>query len=377
MSIDLMGADWTLGFMPYGNRWRTNRRLFHRFFNISAVERLDPRLFRGIRGFLRRLAESPEDFADHTRLLGGSLILSIVYGIEVDSQENQFFANAQQATYSLGPALLPGTFLVDWIPSLKYLPSWLPGAGFHAVAKRARRKLDEMKNLPFDHVKDNMKSGSSYSPSIASTCLEELDELKTQGVDEGTIRDLSAGVYVGGADTPPVVLQDFILAMVLHPHVLKKAQEEIDQLLGGERLPQYSDRPNLPYVSAVFKEIVRWRPPTPLSIPHRSMQDDVYEGYFIPAGTAVIENVWAMSRDESIYPDPETFNPERFIKDGHINPEVQDPEKFMSGHGRRYVSQRFAVDRHRPISPPATRFLMHVFLVSFIAFALESISQPE
>ena len=97
--------------------------------------------------------------------------------------------------------------------------------------------------------------------------------------------------------------------MVLHPHVFKKAQEEIDQLLGGERLPQYSDRPSLPYVSAVFKEIVRWRPPTPLGsshllpaqieislfhvgVPHRSMQDDVYEGYLIPAGTTVIENVW-------------------------------------------------------------------------------------
>ena len=50
------------------------------------------------------------------RRLGGSLILSIVYGIEAGSQEDQFFANAQQATYSLGPALLPGAFLVDWIP---------------------------------------------------------------------------------------------------------------------------------------------------------------------------------------------------------------------------------------------------------------------
>ena len=63
-----MGADWPLGFMPYGNRWRTHRRLFHRFFNVSTVERFDPRLFKGIRSFLKRLAESPEDFADHTRL---------------------------------------------------------------------------------------------------------------------------------------------------------------------------------------------------------------------------------------------------------------------------------------------------------------------
>ena len=96
---------------------------------------------------------------------------------------------------------------------------------------------------------------------------------------------------------------------MLHPHALT-AQEEIDQLLGGERLLQYSDRPKLPYASAVFKEIVRWRPPTPLGlswlptpvqviislfhvgIPHRSIQDDIREGHFIPAGTTVIENVW-------------------------------------------------------------------------------------
>jgi len=63
-----MGADWSLGFLPYGNRWRIHRRLFHKFFNVSAVERFDPRLFKGIRDFLRRLAEFPEDFADHTRL---------------------------------------------------------------------------------------------------------------------------------------------------------------------------------------------------------------------------------------------------------------------------------------------------------------------
>ena len=63
-----MGADWPLGFMPHGNRSRTHRRLFRRFFNVSAVERFDRRLFKGFRDFLRRLAESPEDFADHIRL---------------------------------------------------------------------------------------------------------------------------------------------------------------------------------------------------------------------------------------------------------------------------------------------------------------------
>jgi len=68
MGFFSMGAEWPLGFMPYGNRWRTHRRLFHRFFNVSAVDRFDSRLFKGIRDFPGRLADSPEDFADHTRL---------------------------------------------------------------------------------------------------------------------------------------------------------------------------------------------------------------------------------------------------------------------------------------------------------------------
>jgi len=65
------------------------------------------------------------------------------------------------------------------------------------------------------------------------------------------------------------------------------------------------------------------------------MQDDVYREYLIPAGATVIQNVWAIFHDPNIYPDPETFDPDRFLKDGKIDPLVFNPEDRVFGAGRR------------------------------------------
>ena len=130
-------------------------------------------------------------------------------------------------------------------------------------------------------------------------------------------------------------METFFLAMTLSPEVMKKAREELDRVIGKERLPEFSDGDNLPYIDAVVKELLRWNPPLPLSVPNRVTQDDVYRGYSIPAGATVIENVWAVCRDPSIYPDPEAFNPDRFLKDGEIDPLVFDPEDRVFGSGRR------------------------------------------
>jgi len=123
--------------------------------------------------------------------------------------------------------------------------------------------------------------------------------------------------------------------MVRNPKVLKKAQDELDRVVGKGRLPDFSDKDDLPYLDAIMKEVFRWNPPLPITIPKRATQDDVYRGYFIPAGATVVENVWAICRDPKIYPDPETFNPDRFLKDGKIDPSVFNPEDRIFGAGRR------------------------------------------
>ena len=87
-------------------------------------------------------------------------------------------------------------------------------------------------------------------------------------------------------------IYSFFLVMTLFPEVQKKAQAEIDAVVGSDRLPSFSDRPNLPYCDAIAKEVHRWHVVLPLAIPHRTEEDDWQNGAFIPAGTIVIPNTW-------------------------------------------------------------------------------------
>ena len=148
--------------------------------------------------------------------------------------------------------------------------------------------------------------------------------------------------------------------MVLYPDVQKKAQEELDKVINN-RLPEFNDRPNLPYINAMVKESLRWQPVTPLGIVHMATKADEYNGYYIPKGTAIIGNVWwvrlprlvrsfiqvhlrSILHDPEIYKDPLVYSPDRFLKDGKIDPTVRDPAVAAFGFGRRICPGRFLAE---------------------------------
>lgn len=83
-------------------------------------------------------------------------------------------------------------------------------------------------------------------------------------------------------------LGTFFLCMALHPEVQYKAQEEIDRVVGSDRLPVFEDRRALPYVEAIYREVMRWQPVLPLGVSHATTEDDMYNGYFIPKGELFI-----------------------------------------------------------------------------------------
>lgn len=114
----------------------------------------------------------------------------------------------------------------------------------------------------------------------------------------------------------------------------KKAQEEIDCVIGTDKLPSWSDQDALPYTSAVIKEVMRLYPPASLSLLHVVTNEDVYEGFRIPARSIVYGNIWAILRDEDMYKEPLKFNPERFLTTRENGPEP-DPLEYIFGFGRR------------------------------------------
>jgi cytochrome P450 len=105
----------------------------------------------------------------------------------------------------------------------------------------------------------------------------------------------AASMYLGGSDTTVAALMTFFLAMAVFPEVQKRAQEELDRVTGGERLPVTSDKASLPYIEAVMKETHRWHPIGPMALPHCSTQEDSINGYRIPKGAMLLPNNWCVS----------------------------------------------------------------------------------
>jgi cytochrome P450 len=136
------------------------------------------------------------------------------------------------------------------------------------------------------------------------------------------------------------------LAMVAYPEVQLRAQAELDAVVGRSRLPTFADYPHLPYIRAMVKEVLRWRPIAPLGVPHRLTMDDWYEGMFIPKGTICLPNVWHLNHDPEIYGETaEHFDPARHLDaNGDIAPGPPDAKE--EGHMSFGFGRRVCVGRH-------------------------------
>ncbi|KAF8157210.1 cytochrome P450 [Crassisporium funariophilum] len=333
MTTELMGWDWLMSGMLYGEPWRERRRLFQKHLRDSNTTLYQPGQLELIRKMLPRLLDTPDDFMAITRHAIGGLTLSLAYGINMQRSNDPYINLAEKAVASITVATAPGAFLVDLMPFLKYVPEFFPGAGFKKKARLWRKVQEDFRELPYLATVKNIASGHAR-PSFTSICLDELEESADPAHQLEVIKDTAGILFAAGADTTLSGVHTFFLAMACFPDAQARAQAELDRVIGS-RLPEFHDEPDLPYVSALVKEVLRWQPATPLGVPHLASEDDIYMGYHIPKGSIVIANAWAMLYDEGTYPDASNFKPERFLKDGKLDPNVRDPSTMAFGFGRR------------------------------------------
>jgi len=119
--------------------------------------------------------------------------------------------------------------------------------------------------------------------------------------------------FIAGTDTTTIAIRCLLLRMLMHPDVQRKVQHEIDDVIGRDRLPSMEDRSLMPYTDATILESFRTGTIVPINAPHSCLEDATFGGYTIPKGTPVFANIWAIHNDESLFPDPHSFRPERFI----------------------------------------------------------------
>ncbi|KAF9557275.1 cytochrome P450 [Agrocybe pediades] len=309
MASEILTGGIFMVFARYGTVWRKMRRAGHEGFNFRAAEKYKPVQAREAAFGALRILDTPDAWDTHLKRATAGSILSAVYGWKpISSKDEPLIKRIHAHTARIAAAVVPGAFLVDIIPILKYAPTWM------AKWKREGLEWHQQETDMFEgfnkDVEVNKKNGT-----LANHCFvgELIDTRDRHELTDKEAAWLAGIMFSAGAETTSGTLLYFIQAMVLYPEIQKKAQEELDRVVGRDRIPTFEDFDDLPYIRAMVKECLRWRPVGPLAVPRTISEDDWYEGYLIPKGTTVIPNIWAMNRDPQIFPDFDEFRPDRFL----------------------------------------------------------------
>ncbi|KAF8634118.1 hypothetical protein AX15_001055 [Amanita polypyramis BW_CC] len=341
--IKLIGADDLTALIQYGNNWRKQRKLFRECLGQKVIPSYEHFQTEKVQLMLELLLNDPKEFMEHCKWLSTAVTLATTFGYDVIPGQNndRFVKIAEEAAGRMAKLIVPGGTLVNILPFLKHIPPWVPGASAQKEAAEIRKGMSAYKNEPFEYVVQNLVSGNSKE-CMLENLLQRRPNVGGAYEDEGPIKSMVVATYIAGVETSHIAQLIFFLTMALHPNEQKRAQEEIDRVVGTERLPTFRDRASLPYVGALVRETLRWRLALPLSVPRSTVSDDVHSGFYIPKGSIVVVNTWALTRDESVYPDPESFRPERFLNsDGTLN---DDTMEYVFGFGRRICPGRFVAD---------------------------------
>ncbi|KAF5381245.1 hypothetical protein D9757_007868 [Collybiopsis confluens] len=394
MLRELMGWGDYLVFRLYDAGWKAQRKIISQAFP-SDIGQFQPKLLTATHDLLRSLRRT-NDVAKDLHSWAALFTMDVVYGMHPGNTESyhSYMVSALKAVESIAHAGSPGAYYVDQVPicvypfsfdamapsqlihffiQVKYIPEYFPGATFKRQAKEWNALRIRTTEEAFGVVKERVVQGTA-SRSLTSAALEQISQSDDVLEQEEHIKKASMTAFGGGIDTTVAALEAFIAAMLMNPHVQKQAQLELDKVLGPGDLPTFSDEPLLPYITAVVRETLRYQPVTPLgqllsllnplltgliggipaAIPHALTQDDVYEGYFIPKGSVIIPNVWSILHNDKDYPNPNQFNPSRFLDArGKLDPDVKDPSSAAFGFGRRICVRVAQLLMNPPFAEPA------------------------
>ncbi|PIL24685.1 cytochrome P450 [Ganoderma sinense ZZ0214-1] len=350
----LLALDFNFSGMAYGTWWRRHRRAFWQEFHPAAVSAYLPAQRQGARRFLNKLLTSPSKLREHVRFTFTAAILKVLFDVDVADDGDELVEVVEAAmewhdeVYVVGA----GHSILRVFPILRYIPPWFPGATIQRRAAYWRSTVIRLKEEPFRRFKAGSftrtmgNSGGCAVGRMISRMVRDTEKASAKEEEE-IIRNV-ATVAIEDANAKTDLSQMFstvqsvFIAMYLHPDVQRRAQAELDAVVGPNRLPDFRDRDRLVYVNALIREALWWQNVLPFAIPHCTVEDDEFREYFVPAGTNIFPNVWACMHDPEVYEDPDVFRPERFIRDGRLDfSTAPDPTKLIFGFGRRICPGRY------------------------------------
>ncbi|KAK4185184.1 cytochrome P450 1A2 [Podospora australis] len=334
-----MGWSPTLTWLRWGPKCHLHRKVLQPPFSKSRVKQYAANQRREALICCQGMLDDPENWINSVRRFSVAVVLKIAYGLEVDGSDSPWIKLADDSAEAVGKSGAPASSIMDRFPPTRYLPDWLPFMERLRFARTWRFSIENITKLPFEAAMDKQaQTDSNHEQSFVHERISIFRKNAAESLaNEFTLEDIqgaAATILIAGNDTTAATVMLLVLYLMQNPEAQRKAQQEVDCAVGGGRLPTWDDMSNLRYTQLVLQETYRMNPLSPLGIPHASIADDVYGGMFIPRGTIVYQNVWAMMHDESVYAEPFRFWPERYLpKEEGGNAEPLPAGNF--GFGRR------------------------------------------
>ena len=325
-SSDVFAEGKAIGFVDYSPEWRLHRKVA-----VSAIKTYTTRKVKefGINEefdlLLKRVRSrngQAHDITKEIRLAVMNVICALVFGsrYELDDPE---FTKFMEINDTIVNTLASGS-VVDVFPWLGFIP-------FKSI-QNLKQKCTELNEIISRIYQQHMDACRLDNPQdLTDTLLktkkqaeDEDSSIKEFLTDQHLIMTISE-VFMAGMETTASTLCWALIYLIHNPDVQKRLHQELDQVIGHDRVPDLEDKKNLPYLEATITETLRLSSIGALSVPHKTTVDTTLQGYSIPKGTTVLTNLWSLHHDPEIWDDPGSFRPERFLdEEGSFVPPKAD-----------------------------------------------------
>ncbi|KAJ1107353.1 hypothetical protein NDU88_004744 [Pleurodeles waltl] len=304
------------GFSSSGERWKQIRRfsvMTLRNFGMGKRS-IEQRIQEEAEFLVKELRKTNESPFDPTHIFTNAVsnvICSIVFGKRFEYEDKEFVKLLSMMT-DINPLMNSKSGqLYFMIPKIM---DYLPGPH-----KRALGCIEGLLEFVERRVKINLETLDPSSPrDFIDSFLIKMEQENTNPASEFHMKNLVTavvGLFFAGTETVSTTLRHGVLLLLKYPEIEEKIHNEIQQVVGANRTPALSDRAKMQYTDAVIHEIQRFSDILPLGIPHTTTQDAYFRGFTIPKGTDVLPILSSVLHDSTQFPNPEQFNPERFLSD--------------------------------------------------------------
>ncbi|KAK9049535.1 hypothetical protein SSX86_031497 [Deinandra increscens subsp. villosa] len=310
----IIGANYTsLVWSSYGDNLRNLRRIAS--MEIFSAHRLNE--FHDVRvEEIRLLIRSLRPGVVNVKVMLYELTLNVM--MRMISGKRYFGGGEMEEEGKRFREMLDEAFLLAGASNVgDYLPvlSWLGNKGLEKRLITLQERMDVFFQGLIEQLRKSkgaeMVDGKKKKKTMIDLLLS-LQESEPRYYTDAMIQSFVLDLLAGGSETSAGTMEWAMSLLLNHPLVLKKAQDEINRVIGNKRLVDEPDIVKLPYLRCIINETLRLYPPGPLLVPHESSEDCVVGGYKILRETILLVNQWAIHHDPKVWEDPERFNPERF-----------------------------------------------------------------